>query len=363
MAELLAAGPPRDRDPVRRHPGLGRPRPPPLLPALVRAHPRLLDRGRPRRHLAAPGSSAATRATAMTAFFLAEHGARAPRRARPRSDAGREIVELAPGRDGARRAQDQRRRALGRRALPRPGRHRRPARGDRARRRGQRVRAHPADRARRRRCSPPSRSSSGSTPSHAQDFGLDPLTDHLPHGRRAPRRDREGGARRRRRAGRQRAAAPGSLPPVALGIITGSGTYSLPGFEGTGPEPVATDGATRSSRAARSRASRCCTSRATARATCGSPTTSRTRPTRRAEAARRGRGDRGHGLRRGRPGRRARLADLLRRPALPRQPAPRRLAVHVPPAGRPPRRGHWIYDDPYSPALRAALLAGAAEAG
>ena len=28
-----------------------------------------------------------------------------------------------------------------------------------------------------------------------------------------------------------------------------------------------------------------------------------------------------------------------------------------------PRRGHWIYEDPYSPALRAALLAGAREAG
>ena len=27
---------------------------------------------------------------------------------------------------------------------------------------------------------------------------------------------------------------------MKLGIITGSGTYSLPGFEGTGPEPVAT---------------------------------------------------------------------------------------------------------------------------
>ena len=26
-------------------------------------------------------------------------------------------------------------------------------------------------------------------------------------------------------------------------------------------------------------------------------------------------------------------------------------------------RGHWIYEDPYSPALRSALLAGAAEAG
>ena len=27
---------------------------------------------------------------------------------------------------------------------------------------------------------------------------------------------------------------------MAIGIITGSGTYSLPGFEGGGPEPVAT---------------------------------------------------------------------------------------------------------------------------
>ena len=45
-------------------------------------------------------------------------------------------------------------------------------------------------------------------------------------------------------------------------------------------------------------------------------------------ARRRGRG-RGHGLRRGRPGRRARVADLLRRPALPGQPPAGRLALHV----------------------------------
>ena len=50
---------------------------------------------------------------------------------------------------------------------------------------------------------------------------------------------------------------------------------------------------------------------------------------RRARAARRRRRARGHGLRRGRPGRRARLADLLRRPALPGQPAAGRLALHV----------------------------------
>src|SRR4051794_442548 len=28
---------------------------------------------------------------------------------------------------------------------------------------------------------------------------------------------------------------------MALGIITGSGTYSLPGFDGTAPEPVSTE--------------------------------------------------------------------------------------------------------------------------
>src|SRR3712207_2381106 len=30
-------------------------------------------------------------------------------------------------------------------------------------------------------------------------------------------------------------------PAMAIGIITGSGTYALPGFESAGPEPVATD--------------------------------------------------------------------------------------------------------------------------
>ena len=64
MAELLQPGAPRDGDPVRRHPGLELARPPPLLAALVRADPRLPDRGRPGRHHAAPGSSAATPATA-----------------------------------------------------------------------------------------------------------------------------------------------------------------------------------------------------------------------------------------------------------------------------------------------------------
>src|SRR3954454_9397502 len=28
---------------------------------------------------------------------------------------------------------------------------------------------------------------------------------------------------------------------MAIGILTGSGTYALPGFDGAGPEPVATD--------------------------------------------------------------------------------------------------------------------------
>ena len=43
---------------------------------------------------------------------------------------------------------------------------------------------------------------------------------------------------------------------MAIGIITGSGTYALPGFEGDGPEPVKTRvGRRRSSRAGRSPAS------------------------------------------------------------------------------------------------------------
>ena len=38
------------------------------------------------------------------------------------------------------------------------------------------------------------------------------------------------------------------------------------------------------------------------------------------------------------------------------------ICTFFPEAGDP-RRGHWIYDDPFSPVLRSALLAGAREAG
>ena len=91
-----AAGPPRDGDPVRRHPGLERARAPPLLAALVRADPRL-PRPRPTRpRSAAPGSSASTPATAMTAFFLAEHAGSRAAACAAALEAGREIVDWRP---------------------------------------------------------------------------------------------------------------------------------------------------------------------------------------------------------------------------------------------------------------------------
>ena len=75
------------------------------------------------------------------------------------------------------------------------------------------------------------------------------------------------------------------------------------------------------------------------RATAVSRTSSSTGRTSPRWPARRRRGDRAHGLRGRRPGDRAGLARLLRRPALPRQPARRRRAVHVLlRARRPPPR-------------------------
>ena len=64
---------------------------------------------------------------------------------------------------------------------------------------------------------------------------------------------------------------------MAIGIITGSGTYALPGFEGERPG-AGRDRVGRGARLARDvrAASTSSTSRATARATCGSATTSRT---------------------------------------------------------------------------------------
>ena len=113
-------------------------------------------------------------------------------------------------------------------------------------------------------------------------------------GRRLHRRPREALARPEgdARAGHRRAAAGpaqrGRAPAAGarcrgrcgIGIITGSGTYALPGFEAVGPgrgRDAVRPGAGHA-RAARP-APTCCTSRATAPATCCSPTRSPTRPT------------------------------------------------------------------------------------
>ena len=151
---------------------------------------------------------------------------------------------------------------------------------------------------------------------------------------------------------------------MAIGIITGSGTYSLPGFEGSGPEPVATDWG------------EALVSRGTFAG---------------AEVLHVSRHGAGH----------ARLSNLVTHraniAALKALGAKGVIAVTVCGAVDPslalgslvcfddlyflgnrlgdgelctfysspgdPRRGHWIYEDPFSAGLRAALLAGCAEAG
>jgi purine nucleoside phosphorylase len=151
---------------------------------------------------------------------------------------------------------------------------------------------------------------------------------------------------------------------MAIGIITGSGTYALPGFEGSGPEPVATEWG----------------EALVSRGTFGG-----------VEVAHVSRHGAGH----------VRLSNhVTHRPnigALAQLGVDAVLAVTVCgavdpgvelgslicfddlhfPVNRLPdgslctffsepgdaRRGHWIYEDPYAPPLRAALLAAAAEAG
>jgi purine nucleoside phosphorylase len=151
---------------------------------------------------------------------------------------------------------------------------------------------------------------------------------------------------------------------VAIGIVTGSGTYALPGFEGGGPDPVDTPwGAAQVSAGVWAGAEVLHVSRHGA----GHPRLSN-HVTHRANIA-----------------------------ALHRLGATGVVAVTVCGAVDPdvelgslicfddlhflanrladgsictfyerpgdPQRGHWIYEDPYSPALRAALLDGAREAG
>ena len=151
---------------------------------------------------------------------------------------------------------------------------------------------------------------------------------------------------------------------MAIGIITGSGTYALPGFEGTGPEAVATPWG------------EALVSRGTFAGT---------------EVLHVSRHEAGHARLSSGVAHRANVA------ALAQEGATGVLAVTVCGAVDPtlelgsivcfddlhflanrlgdgrlctfhdepgdPDRGHWIFEDPYSPALRAALLAGAQDAG
>jgi purine nucleoside phosphorylase len=149
-----------------------------------------------------------------------------------------------------------------------------------------------------------------------------------------------------------------------LGIITGSGTYALPGFEGSGPEPVSTrwgealvsrgrfagadvlhvsrhgEGHVRLSNQVAHRANIAAlkalgASGAIAVTVCGAvdPTVA--------------------------------LGSLICFDDLHfltnRLGDGRLCTFHDEPGD--PDRGHWIFEDPYSPALRAALVAGAREAG
>jgi 5'-methylthioadenosine phosphorylase len=151
---------------------------------------------------------------------------------------------------------------------------------------------------------------------------------------------------------------------MPLGIITGSGTYALPGFEGTGPQPVATPW--------------------------GDAFVSRGRFAG-ADVLHIARHEEGHLRLSNHVSHQANLAALKQLGAagalavtvcgavdpsielgslicfddlhfLSNRLPNGRLCTFHQEAGHPDR-GHWIYEDPYSPALRSALLAGAAAAG
>ena len=151
---------------------------------------------------------------------------------------------------------------------------------------------------------------------------------------------------------------------MAIGIITGSGTYSLPGFEGTGPEPVATEWG----------------DAFVSRGTFGG-----------VEVLHVSRHEEGHVRLSNHVTHQANIAALKQAGAagvvavtvcgavdssvelgtlvcfddlhfLGNRLADGSLCTFHQEAGHHDR-GHWIYDDPYSPELRAALLAGAADAG
>ena len=149
-----------------------------------------------------------------------------------------------------------------------------------------------------------------------------------------------------------------------IGVITGSGTYALPGFEGEGPRPVATEwgealvsrgrfagadvlhvsrhgeGHVRLSSQVEHRANVAALAAAGATGVIGVTVC--------------GAVDRSVAL-----GSLVCFDDLH---FLANRLANGELCTFFARAGDP-LRGHWIYEDPFSAPLRAALLAGAAEAG
>ncbi len=151
---------------------------------------------------------------------------------------------------------------------------------------------------------------------------------------------------------------------MAIGIITGSGTYALPGFDGGGPEPVATPWGD------------ALVSRGTFADT---------------EVLHVSRHEAGHARLSNAVAHRANIAALAQEGAtgvlavtvcgavdptvelgsivcfddlhfLANRLAEGELCTFYPEPGDP-RRGHWIFEDPFSADLRRALLEGAAEAG
>ncbi len=151
---------------------------------------------------------------------------------------------------------------------------------------------------------------------------------------------------------------------MAIGIITGSGTYALPGFEGAGPDPVATRwGEALVSRgtfggvevvhlsrhgAGHVRLSNHVTHRANLAALAAAGVDAVLAVTVCGAV------DRG-----------VELGSLICFDDLHflsnRLPDGSLCTFYAEPGD--PRRGHWIYDDPYSPALRGVLLGAAAGCG
>jgi purine nucleoside phosphorylase len=151
---------------------------------------------------------------------------------------------------------------------------------------------------------------------------------------------------------------------MAIGIITGSGTYALPGFEGDGPEPVGTpwgealvsrgifagtevlhlsrhgEGHPRLSNHVTHRANIAALAQLGAAGVIAVTVCGAVDP----------------GLELGAP---VCFDDLH---FLTNRLAGGELCTFHPEAGDE-RRGHWIFEGPFSPPLRAALLAGAAAAG